>query len=184
MRHATTLLEPSIETARLTIRPPGEADRHAIVAEVNDFAVAGMLAKVPYPYRLADADAFLRSIKKDDRRSLALSITLDNRVIGGIGLSEIGTGTEFGYWLGRAHWGRGFATEAGRAFLAHAFAAYDIAAVRSGVFIDNPASLRVQEKLGFERTGRRQVFCVARGHAVEHIDTVLTRDRFAAWETA
>ena len=26
MRHATTLLEPSIETERLIIRPPGEAD--------------------------------------------------------------------------------------------------------------------------------------------------------------
>jgi RimJ/RimL family protein N-acetyltransferase len=184
MRHATTLPEAVIETARLVIRPPGEGDRGAIVAEVNDFAVAGMLAKVPYPYRLADADAFLRSIKRDDRRSLALSITSDRRVIGGIGLSEIGTGTEFGYWLGRSHWGRGYATEAGRAFLAHVFAAYDIGTVRSGVFIDNPASLRVQEKLGFEQTGRREVFCVARGHAVEHIDTALTRDRFAALQAA
>jgi RimJ/RimL family protein N-acetyltransferase len=145
---------------------------------VNDFAVARMLAKVPYPYRLADADAFLRSIAKDDRGSLALSITYAGRVIGGIGLSEIGSTCEFGYWLGREHWGRGYATEAGRAFLARAFAAYDISIVRSGVFADNPASLRVQEKLGFERTGRREVFCVARGHAVEHIVTALAREQF------
>ena len=84
MRHATTLLDPVIATGRLVIRPPGEADRHDIVAEVNDFAVARMLAKVPYPYRLADADAFLRSIAQDDRGSLALSITHAGRVIGGI----------------------------------------------------------------------------------------------------
>jgi len=182
MRHATTLLDPVIATARLVIRPPGEADRHDIVAEVNDFAVARMLAKVPYPYRLADAEAFLRSIAKDDRGSLALSITHAGRVIGGIGLSEIGSTCEFGYWLGRAHWGKGYATEAGRAFLARAFAAFDIGVVRSGVFADNPASLRVQEKLGFERTGRRQVFCVARGHAVEHIDTALAREQFTERE--
>src|SRR5437763_11699360 len=147
MRHATTLLEPSIETGRLIIRPAEEADRHDIVAEVNDFAVTRMLAKVPHPYRLADADAFLRSIKKDERRSLALSITHDGRVIGGIGLSDIGAGCEFGYWLGQAHWGKGYATEAGRAFLAFAFAAYDIGLIRSGVFVDHPASLRVQAKL-------------------------------------
>jgi len=139
-----------------------------------------MLAKVPHPYRLADADAFLRSIKQADRHLLALSIIRDGHVIGGMGLSDIGTGSEFGYWLGRAHWGKGYATEAGRAFLAHAFAAYDIGLIRSGVFVDNPASLNVQGKLGFERTGVREVYCVARGHPVEHIDTVLTRERFHA----
>jgi RimJ/RimL family protein N-acetyltransferase len=180
MRHATTLLEPIIETERLVIRAPEERDRHDIVAEVNDFAVARMLAKVPHPYRLADADAFLRSIKRDERQSLALSIAHDGRVIGGIGLSDIGAGCEFGYWLGQAHWGKGYATEAGRAFLEFVFASRDIGLIRSGVFVDNPASLRVQAKLGFERTGRREVFCVARGHAVEHIDTALTRERFIA----
>src|SRR5689334_22803132 len=175
---ATTLLDPVIATERLVIRPPAEPDRHDIVAEVNDFEVARMLAKVPYPYRLSDADAFLRSIGKTGERSLALSIALGGRVIGGIGLSEIGATNEFGYWLGRSHWGKGYATEAGRAFLERIFAAYDITVVQSGVFIDNPASLRVQDKLGFERTGRREVFCVARGHAVEHIDTALSRGRF------
>jgi RimJ/RimL family protein N-acetyltransferase len=180
MRHATTLLEPRIETERLVLRLLGEADRHDLVAEVNDFAVARMLAKVPYPYRVGDADAFLRSIKQAGGKLLALSITLNGRVIGGIGLSDIGTGSEFGYWLGQAHWGRGYATEASKAFLAHAFAAYDVGLIRSGVFVDNPASLHVQAKLGFERTGQRQVFCVARGHAVDHIDTVLTRERYRA----
>jgi RimJ/RimL family protein N-acetyltransferase len=180
MPHATTLRDPVIATERLVIRSPGEADRRDIVAEVNDFDVARMLAKVPYPYRLADADAFVRSIKNNGERSLALSITLAGQVIGGVGVSDIGATTEFGYWLGRAHWGRGYATEAGRALLAHVFSAYDVGVVRSGVFIDNPASLRVQAKLGFEETGRREVFCLARGHAVEHIDTALTRERYRA----
>ena len=50
--------------------------------------------------------------------------------------------------------------------------------VRSGVFFDNPASMRVQAKLGFREIGRRQVECLARGRKVEHIDTVLTRAVF------
>src|SRR5580704_7709902 len=126
MPHATTLPDPVITTGRLVIRPPDDGDRHDIVAEVNDFDVARMLAKVPYPYRLGDAEAFLRSIKGNGERSLALSITLAGRVIGGIGLTDIGTKSEFGYWLGRSHWGKGYATEAGKALLARVFAAYDI----------------------------------------------------------
>src|SRR5262245_20724424 len=118
MRHATTLLEPSIETERLIIRPPGEADRDEIVVELYDFAVTRMLAKVPHPYSLADADAYLSSIRRDGRQTLQLSITQGGRIIGGIGISDIDTGCEFGYWLGRAHWGKGYATEAGRGFLA------------------------------------------------------------------
>jgi RimJ/RimL family protein N-acetyltransferase len=109
-----------------------------------------------------------------------LSIVLAGRVIGGIGLSEIGGEAEFGYWLGRTHWGKGYATEAGRGFLTRVFLGYDIGRLSSGVFVDNPASLRVQEKLGFAVTGRREVYCVARGHLVEHIDTALTRERFLA----
>ena len=45
---------------------------------------------------------------------------------------------------------------------------------------DNPASLRVQTKLGFERIGTHMVRCLARGRDVEHIDTILTRERHNA----
>ena len=48
----------------------------------------------------------------------------------------------------------------------------------SGVFVDNPASLRIQEKLGFRPVGRNWKRSLARGAAVEHTDTVLTPARF------
>jgi RimJ/RimL family protein N-acetyltransferase len=61
--------------------------------------------------------------------------------------------TEFGYWLARRHWGRGYATEAGRALLATARDGLRVKRLDSAHFLDNPASGRVLEKLGFAPIG-------------------------------
>ena len=47
-------------------------------------------------------------------------------------------------------------------------------AVHSGVFVDNPASLKLQEKLGFRITGCTEVYSFARNTMVPHVETVLS----------
>jgi len=180
MSRATAPPEVRIETGRLLLRPARRSDIDTLVREISDFEVSKMLARVPYPYRRRDAETFLASAGASGAGDLSLAITLDDRLIGGVGLSGIRREHEFGYWLGRAHWGKGYATEAGDAFLGHVFDAFDPDIVRSGVFVGNVASLRVQEKLGFQRIGTRRVHCLARGRRLEHIDTILTRERFSA----
>ena len=66
------------------------------------------------------------------------------------GAAQQGGRAEIGYMFVRAHWGRGFATEIGRALLAHAWARYDWPEIHAGVLTANPASARVLLKLGFE----------------------------------
>lgn len=58
-----------------------------------------------------------------------------------------------GYWIHPDHWGRGYATEASAAILE--FGRTELAAAKITVAhaIDNIASQKVIEKLGFERTG-------------------------------
>jgi RimJ/RimL family protein N-acetyltransferase len=178
MRLATTPRELVIESERLVLRPLTADDLDDLVAEVSDLAVSRMLARVPYPYTRRDGEIFLAAGRRQGSADIALSVTEGGRVIGGIGLTVLRGQHEFGYWLGSRHWGKGYATEAGRAFLAHVFDTLPLEQVRSGIFFDNPASLRVQVKLGFREIGRRQVECLARGRKVEHIDTVLTRAVF------
>jgi len=178
MSLATTPPEFRIETARLLLRPVAEQDLDAIVAGINDFEVSKMLARVPYPYARRDADSFLAAMREDVGRNIALTIIDGGGVVGGLGLTGLRSDREFGYWLARPAWGRGYATEAGRAFLAHLFRVERLDIVRSGVFHDNPASLKVQGKLGFERIGTHMVHCLARQRQIEHIDTILTRDRY------
>ena len=144
-----------------------------------------MLARVPHPYTRADAETFFAKLGRtaaEEELNLVM-IGGGGALIGGLGLVEIPGHCEFGYWLGRAYWGAGYATEAARAFLAYAFDRFAIDLVRAGAFIDNPASLRVQEKLGFAQLGRRRVRSLARNAEVDHIDTVLTRERFREMRT-
>ena len=78
-------------------------------------------------------------------------------------LPEIMPAVEIGWRLGRAHWGRGLATEAARAVVAHTRAELDLQRLVSIHVVGNEASARVMIKLGMslERetvqpdTGRR-----------------------------
>jgi RimJ/RimL family protein N-acetyltransferase len=77
------------------------------------------------------------------------------RLIGGIGIRRDANGDdEFGYWLTPSAWGRGYATEAGRAVVRMARESLRLKRLVSGHFIDNPASGKVLRKLGFRPTGR------------------------------
>jgi RimJ/RimL family protein N-acetyltransferase len=51
------------------------------------------------------------------------------------------------------HWGHGYATEAARAVIDHAFETLGHAQLVSGARVTNPASRRVLEKCGFQWTG-------------------------------
>jgi RimJ/RimL family protein N-acetyltransferase len=58
-----------------------------------------------------------------------------------------------GYVIGRAHWNRGFATEAVRGVCAWADAQPEVFRVWAVCAVDNPASTRVLEKAGMTREG-------------------------------
>jgi len=180
MRRVKPRLEPVIETGRLVLRPLRGTDLGDIVAGIGDLAVSRMLARVPYPYARSDGEDFLGKARRNavSGRSFFLIVEYDGRLIGGIGIGAMPYICEFGYWLARPHWGKGFATEASRAVLAYGFDVLRLRLVRSGVFVDNPASLRVQHKLGFRRVGVGLKRSLARGSEVAHIDTVLTPARF------
>ncbi len=77
-------------------------------------------------------------------------------LVGRIGLyqPEDWPGLEVGWLLARERWGRGYATEGGRACLRHAFEALGADHVISVIHPDNAASIRVAERLG-ERFERR-----------------------------
>lgn len=62
---------------------------------------------------------------------------------------EVSTGS----WLGAAFQRQGFGTEMRAAVLLLAFDHLGAATARSGAFTDNPASLRVSERLGYRTDG-------------------------------
>ena len=70
--------------------------------------------------------------------------------IGYVQLVDIGEGWELGYHIAKAYTGKGYATEAARAFLPAMAEKYGLDSIIGICLADNLASVRVMEKLGFE----------------------------------
>lgn len=79
--------------------------------------------------------------------------------VGRVGLwnPEGWPGLEVGWAIDRPFWGNGYATEAGAMAVRHAFEALDVPRLISVIHPDNPASIRVAEKLGATRRRRAVV---------------------------
>ena len=153
----------ALKTERLVLRPPGPADAKAISRLANDRRIAENLRRLPHPYSRADAEAFLEYLTRASQETVFL-IEAEGVPCGMIGL-DFGNeeGPEIGYWLGVAHWGNGFATEAVRAVIDYAFEEHAIDELFGGARVTNPASRRVLEKCGFQWTGVQLYRFVALG---------------------
>jgi len=144
---------PVLETARLVLRAPRLGDAKAVALLANDRRIAENTARIPHPYRLADAEDFIASANFGSE-TVFLATLRNGVVIGACGFTRVDRHPpELGYWLGVKHWGKGYATEAVRAVIDHAFAELDCEAVQSAARVTNPASRRVLEKCGFQWTG-------------------------------
>ena len=142
-------------TSRLLLRPGFPEDAPAIAEAIADQAIVRNLATAPWPYHLRDAEAFLAAPRDPVLRSFLITERTDGspRLVGSCGLGRRPSGAvELGYWIARAHWGRGIATEACIALIDIA-RALGLPCLEGSHFLDNPASGRVLEKLGFEPTG-------------------------------
>jgi RimJ/RimL family protein N-acetyltransferase len=144
---------PVLETERLVLRAPRLEDAKAVAQLASDRRIAENTARIPHPYALADAENFIASVNRADGE-IAFLITREGVVLGacGIGMSER-EAPDLGYWLGVPFWGHGYATEAVRAVIDHAFADLGYDALGAGARVTNPASRRVLEKCGFQWTG-------------------------------
>ena len=143
---------PVLATERLVLRVPRREDAEAIARLAGDRRVAVNTARLPHPYGLGDAEAFIAAASRQDGEAVFV-ITLGDAPIGACGVDPRENGPEIGYWLGVSYWGHGYATAAVRALIDHAFADLQHDALQAGVRVSNPASRRVLEKCGFQWTG-------------------------------
>lgn len=169
-----------LRTARLVLRPLTPADAPALVAGVGNYDVARWLAVVPFPYGLENARDFLASDIAQARLTWA--------ICDGTGLVGLATiAGEFGYWLGRPAWGKGYATEAGRAAVDAAFADPTRRRLDASHMVGNDRSAHVLYKLGFEPLGTCERMFVAYGQPAPARLLTLSRRRWrglrrtAAW---
>ena len=168
-----------LETERLWLRWPRLADAAAFVVLLND-PEATRHTTLPRPYQSSDAENFIRSAREANAAGESLYLALapkrdPNAPIGMIsaeGAQSRGA-SRLGFWLGRPHWGQGLMSEAASAFVDLVFKITSLERMVSSATPDNIASLRLQERLGFIRTGRTAID--APGGSLDVITTELKR---------
>ena len=116
---------------------------------------------LPASYSVRDARAFIRRSERGfkDGSSCNLFITFreSGELVGGCGLDHISLdhrNAHIGYWIARPHWGKGYASEAASLLISAGFRELHLHRYHTGVFPDNPRSMRVLRRLGFRKEGR------------------------------
>jgi RimJ/RimL family protein N-acetyltransferase len=171
----------------LVLRMPTANDADALAVLANHREIARNLGLMPHPYTVDDARAFIGRAARIDPPGASFAVTLAAGRGGLIGVAGYGKRADnglmdMGYWIGIPWWGRGYATEAARAVVAHAFEIGGLDVLPSGYHADNPASGHIlTAKLGFEIVGREMQFSAGQGKAV---DTVLVRLTRARWQAS
>jgi RimJ/RimL family protein N-acetyltransferase len=182
---------PTLETPRLRLRPLAASDEADLVALDSDPEVMRYVGSPPGVTSPAEtAERARRRIRESERGALAplgfwriearregtfrgvgalirMPDTEDNRYRGAVDV-------EVAYRLVRSAWGRGLATEAAGALVAHALGPLALPRVVAVTYPENVASQRVLDKLGFEARGFREYKGV---RATYH---VLTQEAWAA----
>ena len=146
-----------LETERLIIRPWEAGDRDAFVGFTRDPEVMRYVHG-GVPYSEDEIAEFLgrqaRQLAEFDVCMGAMVEKETSRVVGVCGIQPLGTtgDYEIGWWLARDRWGRGYATEAGRAAMEHVLAMRPrvVAIIDPG----NEPSKRVVARLGMHYEGR------------------------------
>ena len=150
----------ALPTLRLTLRDLRDSDLERVHAYASDLEVVRYLDWGPNS--VDDTRSFLalaqaaREASPRTAYHLALALRTDDQVIGGgrIEIRDAASGSgDLGYVLDRAHWGDGYATEAGRALLAFGFERLGLHRIWARCDVRNAASARVLEKLGMRREG-------------------------------
>ena len=113
---------------------------------------------LPYPYTEQDGKEFISAmLSADENETFAFAITVNNMVIGSIGIFRQGNihrqTAELGYYIAEEYWGKGIMTEAVKQICEYVFANSDIIRIYAEPFAYNIASCRVLEKVGFQYEG-------------------------------
>lgn len=167
-----------IPLTKCTLRSFRPGDEISLQAYANNLAIwNNLLNAFPHPFSKEDAINWINQ-NRFEQPPAKLAITIDDQVIGGIGITKqtdvYRLSAELGYWLGEPFWNQGIGTEAVQGMVEYSFSHFKIIRIYARVFAYNAASMRVLEKAGFRREGihRKAVYKGGRIYD-EHIFAVL-----------
>lgn len=157
-----------LRTERLVLRlpVPGDADALASVAAHREVV---RLMFLPWPYERAHAVDFIRMAQREAEKDVGYHCVIElaaGPILGSVALLNVSAKhrrAELGYWLGRSHWGHGYATEAVWAMLRFGFEDMDLRRIHAATISGNDRSAAVLRRTGFASEGTFRAHLKHRG---------------------
>lgn len=127
---------------------------------------------LPYPYTEQDGTDYISEmLSADENETFAFAITVDEKLVGSIGIFRQGNihrqTAELGYYIAEEYWGKGIMTEAEKQICGYVFDKSDIIRIYAEPFAYNAASCRVLEKAGFQYEGTLRNNAVKNGEIID-----------------
>ncbi len=168
-----TLIQPTLSTERLSLRPFVRSDSAEVQRLAGDERIAAVTANIPHPYPDGLAESWISKHQPGweagNQASFAVVHKSGDCLVGAISLAKIADGSaEVGYWFGVDYWGKGFATETCRVLFNFAREDLQLKRLHATVLIRNPASSHVLQKAGMQYIGQYVGAC-GEHHANESI---------------
>lgn len=159
---------PTLETARLIVRPIEITDAESIFAYAKNPNVSKFTLWEPHQ-SLQDSLNYINdyifdyySMGTPEPLGVALKES-PNRIIGTVGCfwtSKQAKAMELAYAISEEHWGKGLVAEASQAVMDYCFKEFSLKRIQARCKTENKASARVMEKIGmtYEGTLKSEVF--------------------------
>jgi RimJ/RimL family protein N-acetyltransferase len=161
------MAEHPLQGEGFRLRPWRADDLDSLLRHADDEQVSrGLSGRFPFPYSRTDGEAFLAG-RIIDLTEPVFAIEIDGEACGGIGAhpgkDERSHSAEFGYWLGRSHWGKGTMTRAVALFAPWAMRELRLHRLQANVLAFNMGSANLLRKNGFLEEGVQRAAIFKRG---------------------
>ena len=148
-----------MESEKIILRPWSENDAEILFKYASDPDVGQGAGWSPHK-NVEESLEIIRTYFKNDH-TWAIVFKETGEAIGAMGYmlpdeSNIvigGNDVEVGFWVAKPYWNQGICTEALRLLIDYCFNEKNVQNIWGDFFVDNPASDRVMEKCGFQKTG-------------------------------
>lgn len=146
-----------LKTERLTLRPFSLTDAPSLHELINQWEIAYNTANIPHPYPEGLAENYILATNEKwlTAETLTFAVICGSELVGCTNLSvrHSQSRAELGYWIGKAYWGRGYATESARRLVEFGFEKMKLNRVFASCFSRNTASAKVMQNVGMQYEG-------------------------------
>ncbi|KAB2876399.1 MAG: GNAT family N-acetyltransferase [Bauldia sp.] len=184
---STVNTSPTIRAARVLLRAPNLADfsqwarlredSRAFLAPWEPIWPSDDLTKLAFRRRIR---RYLREIRNGTGYPFFVFSPDGETLLGGLTLSQVQRGVTqsaiLGYWMGAPYAGKGLMGAAVRAVVGFAFDTLHLNRIEAACLPNNEASIRLLEKVGFQREGYARKYLCIDGRWQDHLLYGLIRD--------